>query len=227
MSSIHDNYQTVSKLVSSAARRSGRGEDAAKLLVVSKRWPAEVVQEVVDCGHQQFGESRIQEAVEKLPLLPADLDWHFIGHIQKNKARKILTLFHTLHSVDSPELARRLDAIAGELGLRPDIFLQVNIAGEESKHGFVPDDLREQIGELLELGNLNICGLMAIPPKVENPEDSRPLFRAVRELQEALASASGASFPDLSMGMSGDYEVAIEEGSTIVRVGSSIFGPRP
>ena len=227
MSRIHDRYSNVSRLVSLASRRSGRGDGAAKLLVVSKRWPAEAIREVADCGHRLFGESRVQEAEEKIPLLPADLEWHFIGHIQKNKVRKILTLFDTLHSVDSLDLARRIDKIAEGLGLRPSVFLQVNIAAEESKHGFAPEELRSQIGELLAMGSLNICGLMAIPPAVADPEESRPQFRAVRQLQDELASDTGADFPELSMGMSGDFEVAIEEGSTIVRVGTSIFGERP
>ena len=227
MPSIRENYQKVSQIVREACLRAGRPGDAAQLLVVSKRWPPETIQEVVGCGHRLFGESRIQEAEEKLPALTGDLDWHFIGHIQKNKARKILTLFKTLHSVDSTGLARRIDHIAGELGLRPRVFLQVNIAAEESKHGFAPDELRRQLGEILQFGNLDVRGLMAIPPAVADPEDSRPQFRATRALQDELAQAAGVEFPELSLGMSGDYAVAIEEGSTIVRVGSAIFGPRP
>lgn len=226
MNSIRDNFLNVSRLVGLACRRSGRGEGAARLLVVSKRWPAEAIREVVDCGHRLFGESRIQEAEEKLPLLPADLEWHFIGHIQKNKARKILSLFKILHGVDSLGLARRIDTIAAELQIRPDIFLQVNIAGEDSKHGFEPGALRSEIGDLLALGHVRVVGLMAIPPAVGDPEESRPHFAALRQLQDELAAGSGASFPELSMGMSSDYEVAIEEGATIVRVGSSIFGER-
>lgn len=226
MPSIRDNYQKVCRSVSQACARSGRAEDAAKVLVVSKRWPAETVREVVDCGHALFGESRIQEAEEKIPALPDHLSWHFIGHIQKNKVRKILALFRTLHSVDSIGLARRIDSIAAELHIRPDIFLQVNIASEESKHGFEPDALRGQIAELLALQNLHVLGLMVIPPAVDDPDESRPHFRASSELQSALSVAAGTELTELSMGMSGDYEVAIEEGATIVRVGSSIFGPR-
>ena len=227
MPSIRENYLKVSRLASEASSRAGHSQELAKVMVVSKRWPAEIVQEVVDCGHKCFGESRIQEAEEKLPQLPDDLDWHFIGHIQKNKVRKVLSLFKTLHSVDSLGLARRIANIAAELDLRPQIFLQVNIAQEASKHGFSPEELRQQLGEILELEPLTVLGLMAIPPAVSDPEDSRPQFRAVRQLQQELQSSHGCEFPELSMGMSGDYEVAIEEGSTIVRVGSSIFGPRP
>ncbi|MFT4546576.1 MAG: pyridoxal phosphate enzyme (YggS family) [Verrucomicrobiales bacterium] len=226
MPNFRQNYEEVSKKIACACARAGRPAGSASLLVVSKRWPSDTIQEVVDCGNKLFGESRIQEAEEKLPKLPADLDWHFIGHIQKNKVRKILPLFPTLHSIDSNSLARRVDQIAGDLGLHPRVFLQVNIASEESKHGFSPDDLRSEIGELLTLPHIHVVGLMAIPPAVDKPEDSRGAFREVAALQAELAEANDAALPELSMGMSGDYEVAIEEGSTIVRVGSSIFGQR-
>lgn len=226
MPNLRENYLRIKQAVADACTAAGRPEGAVKLLAVSKRFPPETILEVIEAGHSQFGESRIQEAEEKLPLLPAGLDWHFIGHIQKNKVRKILTLFQTIHSIDSLGLAKRIDLIAGELGLRPRIFLQVNIANEESKHGFSPDELREQFSGILELRNLEILGLMAIPPAVSDPQDSRPQFRAVRELQEELAKAHDCELPELSMGMSGDFQVAIEEGSTIVRVGSSIFGQR-
>jgi len=180
----------------------------------------------VEQGHSLFGESRIQEAEEKIPLLPEGLEWHFIGHIQKNKVRKILGLFSALHSVDSLGLAKRIDVIAGELGVKPKIFLQVNIAAEESKHGFSPTELREQCVEIFALQNVEVQGLMAIPPAVADPVESRPQFAALRELQADIAQANGVALPELSMGMSGDYQIAIEEGSTIVRVGSSIFGQR-
>ena len=227
MSVIRDNYLKVRQLTQEACRRSSRDAEAARVLVVSKRWPADVVREVVLEGHTLFGESRLQEAEEKIPQLPANIEWHFIGHIQKNKVRKILELFGTLHSVDSLSLARRINNIAGESGIRPKVFLQVNIASEDSKHGFSPDEIRSRFEEILKLEHLQVLGLMAIPPAVPSPEDSRPQFAALRSLQEELAVANGVELPELSMGMSGDYQIAVEEGSTIVRVGSSIFGPRP
>ena len=227
MSRICNNYLSVCKLTQESCLRAGRSTDSVELLVVSKRWSAENVKEVVELGHTVFGESRIQEAEEKIPQLPDGLDWHFIGHVQKNKVRKILSMFGVLHSVDSLSLAKRIDLIAGELGVRPQIFLQVNIADEESKHGFGIEEIRAQCGEVLALENVEVLGLMAIPPAVPNPEESRPQFAALRQLQEELAQANSVTFPELSMGMSGDYQVAIEEGSTIVRVGSSIFGQRP
>ena len=227
MPDIRENYLRVRQSIEDACTAAHRPADAVELLAVSKRFPPEIIHEAIAAGHRVFGESRIQEAEGKLPSLPPDLDWHFIGHIQKNKVRKVLQLFDTLHSVDSLALARRVDHIAGELGKRPKVFLQVNIAAEESKHGFTPDGLRAQMADLLELQNLEILGLMAIPPAVSDPAQSRPHFRAVRELQHELGETHGCELPQLSMGMSGDYQVAIEEGSTIVRVGSSIFGQRP
>ena len=226
MTDTPHNFSVVKQGVVDACSSAKRPAGAARLLAVSKRFPVEAIEKVIAAGHDLFGESRIQEAEEKIPQLPDHLEWHFIGHIQKNKVRKILQLFGTLHSVDSLKLAKRIDLIAAELQLRPKIFLQVNIASEESKHGFTPTELKEQFPEISKLQNLEILGLMAIPPAVDDPEDSRPQFRAVRELQEELARGNDYKLQELSIGMSGDYRVAIEEGSTIVRVGSLIFGQR-
>jgi len=173
-----------------------------------------------------FGENRLQEGEEKIPNLPAHLEWHFIGGLQRNKVRKVLPLFPVLHSLSSLKLIRFTARVAGELALTPKAYLEVNIGEEESKHGFRPDELRDHLDEILAFENLNWQGLMCIPPQVTEPEEARPWFRQVRELQEELEERSGRKFPGLSMGMSGDFEVAIEEGATIVRVGSAIFGPR-
>lgn len=224
--SIPANLEAVRQRVADALARSGRDADACELLVVSKTWPAEVVTKVVDAGHVSFGENKVQEAEGKIPRMPDGLRWHLIGHLQRNKVRKALPLFGTLHGIDSLKLARYTSNIAEELGLKPDIFLQVNIGGEERKSGYDPDVLRRELDELLALTGVNILGLMCIPPAVENQEDARPWFVRLRKLRDELEAQSGASLPGLSMGMSGDYEVAIEEGSTIVRVGSAIFGAR-
>lgn len=223
MPHIAENLEVVKGRVAEAATRCGRDVD---LLVVSKTWPAEVVSEAVDAGQLLFGENRLQEGEEKIPDLPESLEWHFIGGLQRNKIRKVLPLFPVIHSISSMKLARFTNRVAGELGLNPRIFLEVNIGAEESKHGFSPDELTESLGEVLELENLNWQGLMCIPPRCETPEGARPWFSKVRQLQDELESISGRKLPGLSMGMSGDFEVAIEEGSTIVRVGSAIFGPR-
>ena len=223
MSHIAENLEVVKGRVAEAAARSGRKVD---LLVVSKTWPVEVVSEAVDAGQVLIGENRLQEGEEKIPNLPDGLEWHFIGGLQRNKIRKVLPLFPVIHSISSMKLARFTDRVAGELGLTAKIYLEVNIGAEESKHGFSPDELRGSLEEMSELKHLDWQGLMCLPPRAATPEDARPWFAKVRELQEELEVTSGQKLPGLSMGMSGDFEVAIEEGSTIVRVGSAIFGPR-
>lgn len=223
---IATNLAEVKERMAAAAARSGRAADAAELLVVSKTWPVEKLAEVVAAGHFLFGENRVQEGEEKIPQLPGQLHWHLIGHLQRNKVRKALPLFQTIHSMDSLKLARYTSNIAGELGKKPDVYLQVDLAGEESKNGYEPDELRRDLDDLLALDHLSIIGLMCIPPVGARPEDARPWFVKLRELRDELESRGGRPLPGLSMGMSGDYEVAIEEGSTIVRVGSAVFGSR-
>lgn len=223
VSRVAENLAEVRQRVSAVGDQVGR---EVELLVVSKTWPASRVSEVVEAGQLKFGENRLQEAVDKIPLLPDRLEWHFIGGLQRNKVRKVLQAFQVVHSVSSLKLAKYADRVAGELGLKPQVFLEVNIGAEESKGGFSPEALRVGLEEVLELGNLDWQGLMCIPPKAASPEDARPWFSSVRDLQDELRVASGRELAQLSMGMSGDYEIAIEEGSTIVRVGSAIFGPR-
>jgi len=223
MSDVGTNLEIVGERVAAAAARSGREVD---LLVVSKTWPAEVVRDAVEAGHRLFGENRLQEGEEKIPLLPKELEWHFIGGLQRNKVRKVLPLFPVVHSMSSMKLLKYTDRIAGELELKPKVFLEVNIGNEESKGGFSAEELRGGFEDVLALENLSVQGLMCIPPRAETPEEARPWFAQVRVLQDSLEERGGVALPQLSMGMSGDFEVAIEEGSTIVRVGSAIFGPR-
>jgi len=223
MAAIAENLEIIRERVDSAASGVGRTVD---LLVVSKTWPAEVVSKAVEAGQVMFGENRLQEGEEKIPVLPTHLEWHFIGGLQRNKVRKVLPLFPVIHSISSLKLAGFTNRVAGELGLKPRIFLEVNIGAESSKEGFLPNQLRADLDEIAAMENLDWQGLMCIPPRAEVPEDVRPWFAKVRELQGELAEKTGLPLPKLSMGMSGDFEVAIEEGSTIVRVGSAIFGPR-
>ncbi len=226
MSSRAGNLFKIRERIETTAQRTGRLSDNVQLLVVSKTWPAEIVGEVAEAGQLLFGENRLQEGEEKIPSLGSELEWHFIGTLQRNKVRKVLPLFSVIHSVSGIKLARFIDRVAGELGLKPRIYLEINLAGEESKHGFSVDELREFAQEVIEMKNVMLEGLMCIPPKVETPEEARPWFIKLRELRDEVQQLTGATLPGLSMGMSGDFEVAIEEGSTVVRVGSAIFGER-
>jgi pyridoxal phosphate enzyme (YggS family) len=227
MDKIATNLGTVRDQIASAAQRSGRNASDIRLVAVSKTHPAEAVIAAVAAGQSVFGESRVQEARDKIPACPCGLDWHFIGHLQKNKVRQALPLFSFFHSIDSTALAQAMDRIAGESGKPAEGLLEVNISGEETKHGFTPDELRREFAALAKLPHLRIRGLMTMAPYSDNPEDARPVFRALRGLRDELQSAHDHPLPELSMGMSGDFEPAIEEGATLVRVGSSIFGTRP
>ena len=227
MSTIAENLEAVHAVIAEAARRAGRNAGDIELVAVSKTHPPEAVAEAIAAGQFLFGESRVQEARAKVPLLPARARWQFIGHLQRNKIRHALALgFELLHGVDSLEIARELDRIAGEAGAFPRVLLEINVAGESSKFGFSPAKLREQLEELLALGRLQIEGLMTIAPLAPDAEASRPHFAALRQLHDQLQTEFRVPLPRLSMGMSGDYAVAIEEGATLVRVGTAIFGTR-
>ena len=226
MTEIEGNLDRVRSAIATAAEKSGRHPEDIQLVAVSKTHPTESVHAALDAGQILFGESRVQEARAKIPLLPSSLRWHFIGHLQKNKIRHALPLFELLQSIDSLALAQDVDRIAGEDGLRPHVLLEVNVAGEGSKFGFQPDALRAQLEALLQLNRLTIEGLMTIPPLAPEPESSRKYFAALRELRDVLEREFRVQLPQLSMGMSDDFPVAIEEGATLVRVGTAIFGKR-
>ena len=223
---ISANLESVRSQIAQAAARAHRDAQAITLIAVSKTHSPETILEAVDAGQLVLGENRVQEARAKMPLLPSRVRWHLIGHLQSNKIRQALPAFERIHSIDSVELAREVDRIAGELGLFPKIFLEVNVAGESSKFGFKPEALRANLEELLTLERVAIDGLMTIPPYDPDPEASRKYFAALRELRDRLADEFRAPLPELSMGMSGDFAVAIEEGATFVRVGTAIFGER-
>ncbi len=197
-----------------------------ELVAVTKTHPAEIVREAIRAGQVVFGESKVQEARAKIPVLPSHLRWHFIGHLQKNKIRHALPLFEMIHSVDSLDLAEAIDRIAQEDGLHPRILLEVNVAGEGSKFGFKATTLRAELESLLMLPRLSIEGLMCIPPLAEEAEASRKYFVELRELRDAIEKEFQVKLPQLSMGMTNDYSVAVEEGATLVRVGTAIFGER-
>jgi pyridoxal phosphate enzyme (YggS family) len=226
MALIDDNLRIVKSKIAAAALRSGRRADDVELLAVSKTFPAEVVREAVDAGHRLFGENRVQELLSKQPQLPSNLRWHLIGHLQSNKVRKVLPAVEVIEAVDNLDIARDIDRVAAELGLVPKVYLEVNVAGEASKFGFAPSTLEAQIEDLFKLERLEIQGVMCIPPPVPQAGDARKYFVFLREFRDRLQKQTGAPLPVLSMGMSHDYEVAVEEGATIVRVGSAIFGGR-
>ncbi len=226
MGDIAENLDGVRGQIAEAAKKSGRAIEEIELVAISKTHEAEKVRAAFDAGQQVFGESRVQEARAKIPLLPSAALWHFVGRLQKNKIRHALPLFELFHSVDSIELARDMNRIADEEGLRPRVLLEVNVAGEGSKIGFAPENLREQMEALLELPRLTIEGLMTIPPLAPEGEASRKYFAKLRELRAEFAAQFQISLPHLSMGMTGDFMVAIEEGATLVRVGTAIFGQR-
>ena len=226
MEDVAANLELVQSRIAAAVEKAGRSTDDVQLIAVSKKQDAEKVRAAFDAGQPIFGESKVQEARAKIPLLPSAVRWHFIGHLQKNKIRHALPLFEMFHSIDSLALAQDVQRIADEEGVRPRVLLEVNVAGEGSKFGFAPAKLKEEMEALLQLGRLEIEGLMTIPPFAPEAEDSRRYFVQLRELRDELERDFAMRLPQLSMGMSGDYEIAIEEGATYVRVGTAIFGER-
>jgi PLP dependent protein len=226
MSSVAANLERVLAQISDAARKAGRSPDDVQLVGISKTHDAERIREAVEAGQNLFGESRVQEARAKIPLLPSNLCWHFVGHLQKNKIRHALPLFELFHSVDSLSLAQEINRIAEEEGMHPRVLLEVNVAGEGSKFGFPPDKLRQDMEALLALPRLSIEGLMTIPPLAKEAEASREYFVDLRELRDRLETEFQMKLPHLSMGMTNDFPVAVEEGATLARVGTAIFGER-
>ena len=226
MSDVPENLQQVRLKIVEACIRAGREVSSVDLIAVSKFFPESLVREAFEAGQFHFGESKIQEAEPKISALPGLLQWHFIGRLQRNKVRRMLQIFDVIHVIDSFRLAAHVNEVAKETGVFPQIFLQVNIGKEESKGGFEIQTLYAEMEMLLKLDRLEILGLMCIPPASDNAELARPWFVALRELRNALEIEFELRLPCLSMGMSSDFEVAIEEGSTHVRVGSAIFGNR-
>ena len=226
MNEVAQNLTKVVERVKNAAERGGRRAEEVRLVAVSKTWPVEHVQLAVDAGQMVLGENKLQEGQVKIPEMSPQLEWHFIGGLQRNKVRKVLGLFDWVHSVDSLKLAKYMDGVASDMGLKPKVLLQVNIGAELSKGGFELDALRESFAEIMHLEHLDVRGLMCIPPAVSVPDEARPFFQAMLGLRNELQELATCELKELSMGMSGDFEVAIEEGATMVRVGSSIFGSR-
>jgi pyridoxal phosphate enzyme (YggS family) len=221
MTDIHANLDRVRDRVARAAERSGRRAADVLLIGVSKTVDVARIRQAIDAGVPALGENRVQEAKEKIAELGRPVPWHLIGHLQTNKVRDALELFGVIHSLDRLDLARELDKRARAGARAVDVLVEVNVAVEASKGGVAPDGLGELLDAVAAMPSLKVRGLMAIPPEAKDPDDSRVWFRALRKLAERHG------FSELSMGMSGDFEVAIEEGATMVRVGTAIFGPRP
>jgi len=221
-----ENLARVRDRIAAACDRAGRDRDEVDLVAVSKTFPPERVRQVMDCGQLLFGENKVQEAQGKIPEVGPGARWHMIGHLQRNKARHAVGLFELIHSVDGLKLAAELDRRAESAGLVQPILVEVNLAGEASKTGVNETDLWPLLDGILPLGHLEMRGLMTIPPHAAQAEDSRRWFVRLRALAEEARGRSGLPLRELSMGMTDDFEVAVEEGATLVRVGRAIFGPR-
>ena len=226
--SIAENLARVRERIERAAQRAGRRTDEITLIAVSKTFSAEAIRAAYDAGLRHFGENRIQEMQAKHPQLAGlEATWHFIGHLQSNKVGPAVELFDRIDAVDSVPLARKLDATASEHGKRLPVLIEVHLGGEASKSGVEPSSLPALAGAIDLLASLDLHGLMAVPPYSDDLERVRPYFRQLRELRNALSERLGRPLPALSMGMSHDFEVAIEEGATEIRVGTALFGARP
>jgi hypothetical protein len=221
-----ENLKTIQQRIRAACERAGREPNSITLLAVSKAHPPETIKAAADLGLFFFGENKVQEAKAKIPLCPGKLRWHFIGHLQSNKCRDAVELFEMIQSVDSLSLAKEISKRCEQAAKRMPVLLEVNLADEASKFGYKPEKLLGELKEINFLQRLEIRGLMTVPPWSPEAEDSRRYFRQLREFKTQCEQIISSPLPHLSMGMSGDFEVAIEEGATIVRIGTALFGPR-
>lgn len=223
---ISERIESVRRRIEAACGRAGRDAGAVRLLVVSKTRPPEAVAEAAAAGQTVFGENRVQEAAAKIPLCPGRLEWHLVGHLQSNKVNPAVRLFAMIHSVHSLERLRQVDAACARAGIGMPVCLQVNVSGEASKSGMPPEELVPTLEAATELTSVTVAGLMTIPPLTPDPERARGFFQTLRALRDRACAATGFPLEELSMGMSHDLEVAVEEGATWVRVGTDVFGPR-
>lgn len=228
MSILIQNLREVEERVAAACARAGRDRGEVTLVAVSKTKPVPMLQEIYDAGIRDFGENKVQEICAKLPVLPDDIRWHMIGHLQTNKVRQVVDKACMIHSVDSLKLAQVIEKEAAKRDLVIPVLLEVNVAEEESKFGARTEETAALIQEIAKLPHIHVRGLMTIAPFVDDPEENRPVFRRLKELSVDIAekNINNVSMCELSMGMTGDFEVAIEEGATFVRVGTAIFGAR-
>ena len=228
MNTIKDHLNEVRENIRKACEKSGRSPKEVTLIAVSKTKPLFMLEEAYEAGARDFGENKVQEILEKHPKMPEDARFHMIGHLQRNKVKQVLPHAVLIHSVDSYRLAEQISQEAGKLGITAKILLEVNVAKEESKFGMMPEDVEEMAGQIAALPHLQIEGLMTIAPFVDDPEKNRPVFRKLYQLSVDIKKKNidNVNMGVLSMGMTGDYQVAVEEGSTMIRVGTGIFGAR-
>lgn len=228
MNTIRDHLNEVRENIQKACEKAGRSPQEVTLIAVSKTKPLFMLEEAYEAGARDFGENKVQEILEKHPKMPEDARFHMIGHLQRNKVKQVLPHAVLIHSVDSYRLAEQISQEAGKLGITAKILLEVNVAKEESKFGMMPEDVEEMAGQIAALPHLQIEGLMTIAPFVDDPEENRPVFRKLYQLSVDIKKKNidNVSMGVLSMGMTGDYQVAVEEGSTMIRVGTGIFGAR-
>lgn len=223
---IQERIDAIHAGMQAACDRSGRSIADVQLIAVSKTYSAQYIRGAMDCGQTLFGESRIQEAEAKIGMLPSQAQWHLIGHLQTNKAKKAVRLFSVIHSVDSLHLLQEIEKCAAQAGRTIGIFIEVNISGEASKHGVVPEAAADLVLQANDMLHLDIKGLMTVPPWSDDRDKIRPHFHNLRLLRDEIVAQTSIPLPDLSMGMSHDYDLAIEEGATYIRVGTAIFGER-
>ena len=225
---IKKNLLDIETRISNACKRASRSRDEVVLIAVSKTKPVEMIHEVLECGVQNFGENWVQELREKTDLITKPIQWHLIGHLQRNKVKYIVDRVAMIHSVDSYRLAEQIDVEAKKKGITVNVLIEVNVAEEESKFGLSLDGVEELVREIAKLQNVKVKGLMTIAPFVANPEENRLIFRKLRQLSVDINSKNidNVDMDELSMGMTNDFEVAIEEGATMIRVGTAIFGKR-
>jgi len=224
---LAENMNAVQQQIAAACARAGRAPDSVTLVAVTKGQPPAVVRAAAEAGLTLLGENKVQEAKAKIPLCPARLRWHMIGHLQSNKCRDAIHLFEMIQGVDSLALAQEINKRAEQAAKTMPVLLEVNVAGEASKFGYQPEVLLSELNQINALPHVEIHGLMTMAPWTLETEKVRPIFRRLRELKAQCEEILGAPLPHLSMGMSGDFEVAIEEGATLVRIGTALFGARP
>ena len=225
---VQEQLNEVRQKIVQACERAGRNPSEVKLIAVSKTKPVSMIEEAIACGQTVFGENKVQELCDKIPQLPANLEWHLIGHLQRNKVKYIVDKVALIHAVDTVRLAKQISQEAIKAGVTVQILLEVNVAREESKFGFMEEEVEEAVREIAAFPNIQIVGLMTIAPFVADPEENRIYFKKLHQLCVDInkKNIDNIRMSELSMGMTGDYEVAIEEGATMVRVGTGIFGTR-